>query len=474
MADFNYHLNRQGPQGPQGETGPQGFSPSISVETNTAAVYQLRITNEDNYFITDNLRGSAVDDRGGTYMRYDPDTLEMFTGSLDHATTDSWGAVILADDEDVAGGSEGVVVTADQLYETNLIVDEHSSTLVSMQTEIDDIEASIPDVSAFLTEADVAEVAITGSYNDLLNKPTIPAPANNGILTITQGGVTIGTFGADSSTNVTVDIPVPTTITVDTAMSSTSENPVQNKVIYNQLYLTSTAVSGLTGRVSTIENDYLTSFDKTSSVAQGNTKLPTSEAVYSAISTAVSDLPVATASTKGIVKPDDDTIIIDQYGTISVDTDELNKASTTNLGVVAVDGITITADAYGVISAAQPTYSTTVTSTDTTKAPTSAAVYDFVTTQVSQVTVDKATSTTLGTVMPDNSTIEVNANGVISTSTTIPTVTTMSTAISTATSTMVTSTTIRTMLPTTQSDYDDLVEGGTVDANTLYVITDAA
>ena len=211
MADFNYHLNRQGPQGPQGETGPQGFSPSISVETNTAAVYQLRITNEDNYFITDNLRGSAVDDRGGTYMRYDPDTLEMFTGSLDHATTDSWGAVILADDEDVAGGSEGVVVTADQLYETNLIVDEHSSTLVSMQTEIDDIEASIPDVSAFLTEADVAEVAITGSYNDLLNKPTIPAPANNGILTITQGGVTIGTFGANSSTNVTVTIPVSTT-----------------------------------------------------------------------------------------------------------------------------------------------------------------------------------------------------------------------------------------------------------------------
>ena len=40
--------------------------------------------------------------------------------------------------------------------------------------------------------------------------------------------------------------------------------------------------------------------------------------------------------------------------------------------------------------------------------------------------------------------------------------------------TFVSSATIRTMLPITQSDYDDLVEGGTVDANTLYVITDAS
>ena len=38
---------------------------------------------------------------------------------------------------------------------------------------------------------------------------TIPAPANNGALTINYGGTTIAMFGADDSGNVTADIPAP-------------------------------------------------------------------------------------------------------------------------------------------------------------------------------------------------------------------------------------------------------------------------
>ena len=38
---------------------------------------------------------------------------------------------------------------------------------------------------------------------------TIPAPANNGTLTINYGGTTIAMFGADDSGNVTADIPAP-------------------------------------------------------------------------------------------------------------------------------------------------------------------------------------------------------------------------------------------------------------------------
>lgn len=52
------------------------------------------------------------------------------------------------------------------------------------------------DLSGYLTSSDVASVAISGDYEDLDNKPTIPAA-----------------------------------ITVDDQMDSTSENPVQNKVI---------------------------------------------------------------------------------------------------------------------------------------------------------------------------------------------------------------------------------------------------
>lgn len=38
---------------------------------------------------------------------------------------------------------------------------------------------------------------------------SIPAPANNGVLTINYGGTTIAMFGADDAGNVTADIPAP-------------------------------------------------------------------------------------------------------------------------------------------------------------------------------------------------------------------------------------------------------------------------
>ena len=38
---------------------------------------------------------------------------------------------------------------------------------------------------------------------------SIPAPANNGTLTINYGGATIAMFGADDAGNVTADIPAP-------------------------------------------------------------------------------------------------------------------------------------------------------------------------------------------------------------------------------------------------------------------------
>ena len=54
---------------------------------------------------------------------------------------------------------------------------------------------------------------------------TIPAPANNGTLTINYGGTTLAMFGADDAGNVTADIPAPgngtLTITVDGVTAGT-------------------------------------------------------------------------------------------------------------------------------------------------------------------------------------------------------------------------------------------------------------
>lgn len=56
---------------------------------------------------------------------------------------------------------------------------------------------------------ELSNVAFTGSYNDLSNKPTIPT-VNNATLTIQKNGTTVKTFTANASSNVTANITVPT------------------------------------------------------------------------------------------------------------------------------------------------------------------------------------------------------------------------------------------------------------------------
>lgn len=57
--------------------------------------------------------------------------------------------------------------------------------------------------------ADLNNVAFTGSYNDLSNKPTIPT-IGNGTLTIQKNGVNVQTFVANQDNNATANIIVPT------------------------------------------------------------------------------------------------------------------------------------------------------------------------------------------------------------------------------------------------------------------------
>lgn len=63
----------------------------------------------------------------------------------------------------------------------------------------------------------LATVATSGDYTDLTNKPTIPT-VNNATLTITQNGVSAGTFTANASSDATIAI----TETVQSASSPLS------------------------------------------------------------------------------------------------------------------------------------------------------------------------------------------------------------------------------------------------------------
>ena len=112
------------------------------------------------------------------------------------------------------------------------------------QTQLDNI-AAVPDKA---NSADLATVATSGSYTDLINAPTIPT-VNNATLTIQKNGTDVATFTANASSNVTANLSIPVNTSdlnndagfltqhnpVDDELSTTSVNALQNKVVKSEL-----------------------------------------------------------------------------------------------------------------------------------------------------------------------------------------------------------------------------------------------
>lgn len=69
----------------------------------------------------------------------------------------------------------------------------------------------VPSLDGYAKTADLANVATSGSYNDLSDTPIIPS-VGNGTLTIQKNGTSAGTFTANATTDETINIIVPTKV----------------------------------------------------------------------------------------------------------------------------------------------------------------------------------------------------------------------------------------------------------------------
>ena len=119
--------------------------------------------------------------------------------------------------------------------------------------------------------ADLKDVAFSGSYVDLSNKPTIPASAKNGKLTIQINGIEVQTFTANQSTNAVANILVPTisnsaavtqtgqmaldAVEKNAAVPGTLAHQVQqvNSNLSDKAVARSGYVQGISGSVATIK-----------------------------------------------------------------------------------------------------------------------------------------------------------------------------------------------------------------------------
>lgn len=268
MAQFDFYLNRSGVRGPQGIQGEQGFSPIITVATNTLSEYVLQIQTQNNTFLTANLR-EHKDDLGGTYIRYNRETGVMYAGDADVASESQMGVVRFATATDIEREDDSSVVSPANVADMIAAIDPSGDItnlqdrVTTLEGETDSLEGSVSanslaiselqsnvsgllanyvpkartingyalssnitlaasDVNAYSkTETDVlladkADVSDLPDMNNYYNTTQIDLMLNdkadisdiptvgNGTITFTQGGVTKGTITTNQSGDTTI------------------------------------------------------------------------------------------------------------------------------------------------------------------------------------------------------------------------------------------------------------------------------
>lgn len=284
-ANFNFFINRQGPRGPQGVQGPEGFSPKVEVEEDYGNTFTLRVTNKDSSFVTSNLR-EHKEDRGGTYVRWDRETEQMYLGDagISAATDSTAGIIRISDSNDIATKNNTTAITPKQLIENIDTVKEELQTSIDANTQlINSLKSQV------VTLEDNQIVRGEKTFSHLIT---------DRIYSEVQGKMILTTYSDSVEINTNLDV---------------------NGIIRNS--------NGIV-----IDDSRL-----------GKT-LVKNEA------TEKYDVRVATDSLTGIVKPDGTTITINENGIISATAKEPDIATVDKAGIVKPDGNTITITEDGTIS----------------------------------------------------------------------------------------------------------------------------
>ena len=104
--------------------------------------------------------------------------------------------------------------------------DGESNVITETYTKKADFDKTIGELQVASQEkvdrSDLADVATSGQYNDLKNKPTYVVQSVNNVKPDNNGNVTISVSGGSN-------------VTVDTTLSATSTNPIANKTVYSAL-----------------------------------------------------------------------------------------------------------------------------------------------------------------------------------------------------------------------------------------------
>jgi hypothetical protein len=170
MADFNFYLNRQGVRGRKGDKGEQGFSPVITeYDTGNPLEYVLRIQTEDGVMYTQNLRPEFVNN-GGTYLRFNQSNNIFSIDAADYATTSSQGEVRLANSGDVAALTSTTTAVTPKDVDTILTNKGYAASISNLQSNVSDLDGDLTSLYGTVTNlsgtVNSLSNTVTANYNN--------------------------------------------------------------------------------------------------------------------------------------------------------------------------------------------------------------------------------------------------------------------------------------------------------------------
>lgn len=204
-------------------------------------------------------------------------------------------------------------------------------------TQIPTATSDLINDSGFVYESQLAKVATSGAYSDLTGKPTIPT-VNNATLTIQKNGDDVAIFTANSSTNKTANITVPTTVA---SLSDASQYAKKTDVatdIATEKTARENADTALTNSVNAIDSAINKSVvtnlvvDPNSSTTLVQLDATKTNIKTSATTTSNVPLPVASSTQAGVMNSS-------TYDAITENTSNINALIN---GAVAITGLSAT------------------------------------------------------------------------------------------------------------------------------------
>ena len=437
MSDFNFFLNRQGIQGRKGDKGDAGFTPTISVSEQTLNSYKLKITNEYNEFETPNLIGNlGVTDNGGTYLRYNPTTGTVSTGEIDGATTEVVGGVRKSSDADLTNLSADTAVTPANVADMLPLLLEAGSDNVTITQDEATSKTKISvkggsgsgDVTAAGDNRFTGDNTFTGKVNIAGGALTVDGVADlNQATTQYLNAVSITSSGEINAVSVKANGLRSDDIQTTENKKYLTELDVDNhtiQVVNGKLHANldelGNDVTSLTGEVNSLTGRVTNLTDGVNSLSGKVTKL-TGEVtdLTGRVTVNEADISVMKTGKQNKLTAGANVILTDlSDGTVRIDatggggTGDIPIATTTTAGKVKPDGTTITITDDGTISAVGGS-SGGATINDSTTATTS--VWSSSKTNTEITTVDNKVAQVQGDVASldgDVSTLKTDVSGI--------------------------------------------------------------